>query len=139
MTLPSYIDLGALKVVGTASVIGSLLGQVLDGGALPFFNVGVATLGMATAGSMLAFAYGTPVKSRRKLYGYAIGGVFIGVWLVQILPMWLGWTWYSPALMQAPLAGLMALLSRWVVPFIIEEGPAIILRIIGRTPKGPGA
>lgn len=126
-------------MMGTASVIGSLLGQVLDGGALPFFNVGVATLGMATAGSMLAFAYGTPVKSRRKLYGYAFGGIFIGVWLVQILPVWLEWHWYSPALMQAPLAGLMALLSRWIVPFVIEEVPVILQRIIGRTPNGPGA
>ena len=139
MTIPSYIDFGMLKVMGTASVVGSLVGQLLDGGALPFFNVGVATLGMATAGSMLAFAYGTPVKSRRRLYGYAFGGIFIGVWLVQILPMWLGWQWYNPTLMQPPMAGILALLSRWAVPFVIDEFPLILQRIIGRTPKGPGA
>jgi hypothetical protein len=139
MTLPTYIDFGALKVMAVASVLGSLAGQVIDGAALPFFNVGVSTLGMATAGSMLAFAYGTPVKTRRKLYGYAFGGIFIGVWLVQILPVWLAWHWYNAELMQAPMAGLIALLSRWIVPFVIEEVPVILRRITGRNSEGPGA
>lgn len=139
MTSHAGIDAMALKVaaVGTAAGVG--LAEVFASGTLlPFFNVTISTLGMATAGSMLAFAYGTPVSSRRKLYGYAIGGTFIGVWAVQVLPHWLGWQWYDPK-MEPPIAGTVALLSRWIVPFVVENLPALWRRIFNTgKPTGEG-
>lgn len=120
-----------LLKVGAGTVFGSVaMMEALSGhSSLPFFNVSISTLGMAAAGSMLAFAYGTPVDSRRKLYGYAIGGMFIGVWVVQIVPVWLGWGWYTAAVMEPPLAGVTALLSRWIVPFVVDNIPAVWKRV----------
>lgn len=124
------MDLIGLKVGAALTAVGTVAGGFfLKGNIVPFFNVSISTLGMAAAGSMIAFAYGTPVDSRKKLYGYAIGGTFIGVWAVQILPGWLGWGWYVDAKMAPPLAGVIALLSRWIVPFIIEQIPVLFKRI----------
>ena len=129
-------------ILKTAAGITSFSAIVADffvrGATLPFFGVSITTLGMAAAGSMIAFAYGTPVESRRKLFGYAIGGTFIGVWAVQILPKWLAWEWYLPV-MEPPLAGAVALLSRWLVPFVVEHIPDLWRRIFntgGKTPPG---
>lgn len=120
--------MAALATVATSVVV--------PGAALPFFDVRLSTVGMASAGSLIAFAYGTPVRNRVKLFGYAIGGVFIGVWLVQLVPPLLGWAWYSPAL-EPPLAGVVALLSRWIVPFFIEQLPYFLRRITGQPPEPP--
>lgn len=129
----------ALKAMAGGTAAGSLLSAFLaQGSSLPFFNVSITTLGMSAAGSMLAFAYGTPVDSRKKLYGYAIGGTFIGIWAVQILPTWLGWDWYLP-IMEPPMAGMIALLSRWIVPFVVEQLPSLWKRIFGGAAKGDQA
>ena len=103
---------------------------------VPFFDVSVSTLGMAAAGSMIAFAYGTPVESRTKLYGYAIGGMFVGIWSVKILPQSMGWDWYIMESMQPPLAGLIALVSRWVIPLFIDQIPSILRRVFNTAPPG---
>lgn len=132
-------DLFAFKVMASVTAAGTIFGGFfLEGGNLPFFNVSISTLGMSAAGSMIAFAYGTPVDSRKKLYGYAIGGTFIGVWAVQILPSWMSWGWYVDEKMAPPIAGIVALLSRWIVPFIIEQGPVIFKRIFNVGGQNPG-
>lgn len=95
---------------------------------LPYLDVTLGTLGMAVAGSLIAFAYGTPVESRARLFGYAVGGIFIGLWSAQLLPHILVWQWYEPA-MQPPVAGISALMSRWVVPLLVEQLPALYRRI----------
>lgn len=124
---------------GVAAAIGGVIAPLALGHeALPFFGVSPTTLGMAAAGSMIAFAYGTPVQSRAKLYGYAVGGLFIGIWAVQILPGWLGWVWYKPELMEPPLAGFVALLSRWVVPFVVESLPMLWRRLTNTPPPPAG-
>ena len=97
---------------------------------LPFFDVTLGTLGMAVAGSLVAFAYGTPVDGRARLFGYAAGGIFIGLWCAQILPHVLGWGWYE-APMQAPVAGFSAFFSRWWIPLVVEQGPTLIRRLLG--------
>lgn len=134
------VDLLMLKIMAIATSLSTVIGAFFTQGQnLPFFDVSISTLGMSAAGSMLAFAYGTPVDSRRKLYGYAIGGTFIGVWAVKILPGWLGWGWYVDDSMAPPIAGMVALLSRWIVPFLIEQLPTIFKRIFnmgGPTPPG---
>lgn len=101
---------------------------------LPIIGVSLPTLGMAVAGSLIAFAYGTPVEGRARLFGYAVGGVFIGVWCAQLLPQVMGWRWYAPEY-QAPVAGVAALLSRWIVPLVIEQVPALFRRIFGGAAK----
>lgn len=118
-----------------AAMASAATNVIVPAAGIPFFDVRLTTVGMAAAGSLIAFAYGTPVKSRKRLFGYAIGGVFIGVWIVQLAPAWFGWAWYSPAL-EPPLAGIIALLSRWIVPFFIEQTPSILRRITGQ-PQPP--
>lgn len=118
-----------IRLTAASAALGSLLPAASDAAiTLPFFDVSLATLGMAVAGSLIAFAYGTPVDGRRKLFGYAVGGIFIGVWCAQLLPQVLGWSWYTPA-MQPPVAGISALMSRWLVPLVIEQVPALYRRV----------
>ncbi|HEY4531525.1 MAG TPA: hypothetical protein VIG97_14580 [Luteimonas sp.] len=126
---PQMIDDGLMRLSLAAAVVGSVLPGAADASLrIPFFDVTLGTLGMAVAGSLIAFAYGTPVESRRKLFGYAVGGIFIGLWCAQLVPHVMGWAWYTPA-MQSPVAGIFALLSRWVVPLVIEQVPALYRRI----------
>lgn len=128
------VSAAGIPVHGIAAAALGVAAPVFFGSdALPFFGVSVTTLGMSAAGSMIAFAYGTPVESRKKLYGYAIGGTFIGIWSVQILPRWLGWEWYDDGIMEAPLAGAVALASRWIVPLVLENLPALWRRITNQT------
>ena len=118
-----------IRMTAAAAATGSLLPEAARTAiTLPFFDVTLATLGMAVAGSLIAFAYGTPVEGRRKLFGYAVGGIFIGVWCAQLAPLVLGWAWYTPAL-QPPVAGLSALMSRWLMPLVIEQVPALYRRV----------
>lgn len=120
---------------GGGAVVTSFL---LDGAAVPFFGVGMTTLGMAVAGSLLAFAYGTPVKGPWKLFGYSIGGMFLGVWGVHLLPAMFGWEWYyelGPSVAQPPMAGVIALLSRWAIPLIVENLPAVWNRVFNTGAK----
>ena len=123
--------MGVRTTAATAATaaVGSLLPAAADAAIpLPFFDVTLATLGMAVAGSLIAFAYGTPVEGRKKLFGYAVGGIFIGLWCAQLLPHILGWGWYQPA-MQSPVAGISSLLSRWLMPLVIEQVPALYRRV----------
>lgn len=124
-----------VRMAAAISLGGALLPAAADAAiTLPFFDVTLGTLGMAVAGSLIAFAYGTPVESRRRLFGYAVGGIFIGLWAAQLLPHVMGWGWYEPTL-QAPVAGVAALLSRWVVPLAVEQGPAMYRRLFNTGEK----
>lgn len=132
-------DMLFLKIGASATAVGTVMsGFFVKGATLPFFDVSISTLGMSAAGSMIAFAYGTPVEDRKKLYGYAIGGTFAGVWAVKVLPTMLDWDWYVGAEMAAPTAGFFALISRWAIPFVIEQLPVIFRRMfnVGNTPPG---
>lgn len=118
-----------IRMTAAAAATGSLLPEAARTAiTLPFFDVTLATLGMAVAGSLIAFAYGTPVDGRKRLFGYAVGGIFIGLWCAQLLPHVLGWGWYEPA-MQSPVAGISALMSRWLMPLVIEQVPALYRRV----------
>ena len=129
---------------GIAAAVSTLAGTffIEGGAALPFFGVGISTLGMAVAGSLLAFSYGTPVKGTWRLIGYAVGGVFLGVWGVHLLPAALDWDWYyelGEEVAQPPVAGVVALVSRWAIPLVVEQLPAVWKRVFnsGGSP-GPG-
>ena len=131
------LELLLLKL-GVATAVVTPVTQSLFhyGNRLPFFDVSISTLGMSAAGSMIAFAYGKPVEKRTHLFGYAVGGTFVGVWAVKILPRWLGWDWYIADDMAAPLAGFVALLSRWLIPLAIEFLPAFAKWLGSRAPSG---
>lgn len=132
MALDAFILKVAAVMAGvSAAVIPSNMTLYFITSTVPFFNVGISTFGMSAAGSMLAFAYGTPIESRKKLYGYAVGGTFIGIWGLQLM-MWQGVD--VPHEFRPPVAGAMALLSRWVVPFIVDNFMVIGARIFGRQP-----
>lgn len=126
-----FLKIAATISAATAAAVPKTVSILSENGHLPFFNVTISTLGMAAAGSMLAFAYGTPIESRRKLYGYAIGGMFIGIWSVQLM-LWQGVA--IPVEFRPPIAGAAALLSRWVVPFLVDNFAVIGARIFGRQP-----
>lgn len=128
------------KAVAAASGGSAILTFIAQNAALPFFGVGITTLGMAVAGSLLAFAYGTPVKGWGKLFGYAIGGMFLGIWGVKLVPTGMDWKWYfdaGPAVMEPPLAGVIALISRWLIPLVVENLPAIWNRVFNSA-RSPG-
>lgn len=136
MSTSQGMDILLLKASAGATAGATILGAFfIDGSNLPFFNVSISTLGMSAAGSMIAFAYGTPVESRRKLYGYAIGGTFIGIWGMQFL-LWRGVV--IPPEFRPPIAAVIALLSRWIMPFVIDNIPALWARVFntGRPPGG---
>lgn len=133
MNSSSAMDLLMLKIGAITTAFTTSFGFYTAGSHLPFFNVTVSTLGMSAAGSMLAFAYGTPIESRRKLYGYAVGGTFIGIWSVQLM-LWQGVS--LPLEFRPPVAGAAALLSRWIVPFLVDNFAVIGARIFGRQLPG---
>lgn len=116
-------DLLILKSAAVASAGASVVsGLFVAGTVIPFFNVSPTTLGMAAAGSLLAFTYGTPIKGYGKLFGYAMGGIFIGVWAIHLL-RWRGVD--IPEEVAGPVAGCIALVSRWALPAVIESFPGL--------------
>lgn len=116
------------------TVVGSIAGTVTSV-PIPFFEESLTTIGMAIAGSLMAFAYGKSVGSRGKLLGYALGGIFIGIWGLKLME----WQGIEVAYQARPaVAGVLALLSRWSVPFVIENIPELWRRITNQAPAAPG-
>lgn len=118
-----------LFVLGTVAVV-----STSAYGTLPVFEARLAVVGMAFAGSLLAFAYSPPVASRKRMYGYAVGGVFIGLWGLKLLQ------WYGVDIRpeyEPMFAGTIALISQQVIPPIVEALPkfcdAVIDRLMKRT------
>lgn len=123
-------DIIVLKVAAAASIGTSVFGGLFVGGdLLPFFRVSLTTLGMAAAGSLLAFTYGTPIKGNGKLFGFAMGGVFIGIWSIHIM-RWQGIE--VPEEVAGPIAGFIALIARWALPAIVETLPGLWRGIVSR-------
>lgn len=120
----SYLDSVSLKLNVCVGVIAAAVTAVPA--SLPFFEVSYATVGMAVAGSLLAFAYSPPVVSRKRMYGYAIGGIFIGVWGLKLLQ----WKGVDISLEFEPVfAGTIALISQQLIPPIVEAVPTILEKL----------
>lgn len=117
-----YFDLAAFK----ASVAVVVVSTAVQAFQVPFFAVSYSTVGMAVAGSLLAFVYGPPVESRKHLYGYALGGIFIGIWGLKLL-QW--WGVNIPADSEGVFAGVIALISQRIVPVFVDNLPAIAKRL----------
>jgi hypothetical protein len=105
---------------------------------IPFFNAPITVLGMATAGSILSFAFGVSEPSRKRLFGVAIASTFVGAAAVTVLPAAFKMEWVSPVV-QAPLAFFLAFFARWIVPLLIVILPALVKRHLGLAPSNPPA
>jgi hypothetical protein len=55
----------------------------------------------------------------------AAANTFIGAAATVLLPAALGWTWVDTSL-QPPLAFILALTARWLVPLAIDVAPSAI-------------
>lgn len=118
---------GLLKVASLTSVaIAATTG--INGWSIPMFGVPLTVLAMAAAGATISFAYGEPVKSRKKLFTLAIANTFIAAISVAVVPEAFGWSWVSDKL-EPPLAGLVAIASRWVVPNFIDLVPEVLRKL----------
>lgn len=96
--------------------------------AIQLFNVPLAVVGMAAAGTLLSFGYGQSNMPRKKLFGYALGIVFLVTVSVAVVPAFMGWEWVTPQ-REAPLAGLLGAGGRFIVPALIKAVPEIIRKI----------
>lgn len=101
----------------------------MNGVSVPLFGVPLTVLAMAAAGSLVGFAYGQPVQSRKALYAFAFANTLIGAWAAVLIPEWRGWE-VSP-MAQPPLAGALAAVARFTVPAFIEGIPAVVRRLMG--------
>lgn len=113
-----------MKIIGTGLAALTSIGVINDW-SVPLFGVPLTVIGMAAAGAYLSFAYGEPVKSRKKLYTLAIANTFLAAVSVAVLPQWLGWEWSSHKL-EAPLAGMFAFAARFAVQPLIDTVPELI-------------
>lgn len=96
--------------------------------SVPFFGVPLTVLAMAAAGATLSFAYGEPLESRKKLFTLAIANTFLAAILVAVIPQALGWEWTNTNL-EPPLAGIVAIAARWVVPNFIDLVPEVLRKV----------
>ena len=118
---------GILKVASLTSVAVAATPGI-NGWSIPMFGVPLTVLAMAAAGATISFAYGEPVKSRRKLFTLAIANTFIAAISVAVVPEAFGWNWVSEKL-EPPLAGLVAIASRWIVPNFIDLVPEVLRKL----------
>lgn len=95
---------------------------------MPFFGVPLTVITMAAFGAFASFAYGEPVRPRRKLYLLALANTFLASSAVAVFPEMMGWEWASPKVAPA-LAALLAGVSRFAIPAIVDAIPRIINKV----------
>lgn len=108
----------------------SALNEILT----PFFGVPLTVITMAAFGALASFAYGDPVRPRKKLYLLAAANTFLASVAVAVFPEMLGWAWANPKIAPA-LAALIAAGARFAVPAIVDAFPRIINKILKLDPK----
>lgn len=94
---------------------------------VPLIGAPLVTICMACAGALLSFSYGNVTEGRWKMYRMAFTNSMVGVALTVLLPIILEWQWTQehPQL-QPPLAFLVSLGCRWMVPLAIELAPSAV-------------
>lgn len=124
-------------LAGTALAIGAAATAVGNWNdiSIPLFGVRVTVIMMAAGGAFASFAYGDPVKPRSKLYTLAAVNTFLAAIVVAVFPPMLGWQWSSPKI-EPPLAALVAIGARWIVPAAITMVPELLRKILRLPPKG---
>ena len=119
LSIPDVAQVGAV-VSATTGIFGGI-NEV----TVPLLGVPLVTIGMAAAGALLSFAYGAAVESRTQLFRMALANTVIGAAATALLPAIFGWAWVTEQL-QPPLAFVLALSCRWLVPLLIDVAPAAV-------------
>lgn len=96
--------------------------------SVPFLGVPLNVVTVAAFGSIVSFAWGQPIKERKKLYMYALASTFLAATFVAVVPYMMGWEWVKPEL-QPPFAGLMAAGMRFMVPPFVDAIPEVIRKV----------
>lgn len=111
-----------------AAWLGALTVSAVNNISVPFVGVPLNVVGVAAFGAIISFAWGEPVKERKKLYMFAVASTFVAATFVAVVPTMMGWGWVTPKL-QAPFAGLMAAVMRFAVPPFLEAIPEVIRKV----------
>ena len=119
------LDIGVILKTTSAASVATAVGAGINGWSIPLFGVPLTVVAMAAAGATISFAYGEPVRSRRKLFTLAAANTFVAAIAVAVIPQALGWEWVD-ARLQPPLAGLVAIGARWFVPQFINLVPEML-------------
>lgn len=121
-------DVGGLLKITSATSLATAAAAGFNGWSIPLFGVPLTVIAMAAAGATISFAYGEPVRSRRKLFTAAIANTFLASIVVAVLPKAFGWDWVDPRL-EPPFAGLVAVGARWFVPQFISLIPEVLRKL----------
>lgn len=101
---------------------------VLNDISVSLFDASITTLFMASAGSLLTYAYTLdgqkPLPPKRKYFLAAANTAFATA-AVVVLPKWLGWEWVGES-MKGSLALLFAASARFVVPILFGLSKEIL-------------
>lgn len=119
------LDIGVILKTTSAASVATAVGAGINGWSIPLFGVPLTVVAMAAAGATISFAYGEPVKSRKKLFTLALANTFIATIAVAVIPKAFGWDW-ADARLEPPLAGLVAVGARWFVPQFISLVPEVL-------------
>ena len=111
-----------------AAWLSALTVSAVNNISVPFVGVPLNVVGVAAFGAIISFAWGEPVKERKKLYMFAVASTFVAATFVAVVPTMMGWDWVTPKL-QAPFAGLMAAVMRFAVPPFLEAIPEVIRKV----------
>jgi hypothetical protein len=134
ITPPAAVKAAVATGVITASA-DSLFG--FDHYIVAFIGVPFTVVGMAAAGSLLSFAFGTGEPNRFKLFATFIGATFIGAAAVTWIPaLFHIWEVADPV---KPVTGFFyALFTRWAMPLLIDVFPMLFRRWFNIPAKGEG-
>lgn len=111
-----------------AGVAGASWLSLINNASLQLFNVPLVVVGMAAAGTLLSFGWSPSGTSRMKMYAMAAMITFLSTVSVAVVPAFMGWDWVTPA-REAPLAGLLGISGRFVIPALIKLAPEIMRKI----------
>lgn len=129
--MKGFAELAPVVRIASANVM-ALAGLATIGNwndlSIPLFGVRVTVIMMAAGGSFASFAYGDPVKPRKKLYTLAVVNTFLAAIVVAVFPAMMGWQWSTPKI-EPPLAALVAIGARWFVPATIGAIPELVRKI----------
>lgn len=124
-----FADTGLLGGISLMGVAATAAATGWNDWSVPLFGVRITVIMMAAGGAFASFAYGDPVKPRPRLYTLAAVNTFLASVIVAVVPPMMGWQWSTPKL-EPPLAALVAIGCRWIVPQLIVMIPEFLRKIL---------
>lgn len=117
----------ATKVVATAVVVPAA------GYVVPMWGTSVSSFGLAAIGAVMSYAWDKPEADRRVLLFKTLSVTLFSVAAVVALPDLAGWELMPRT--EPPLAFIIALFGRHIIPAIRQAAPAIGRAIAGMFSK----